>query len=231
MPYEETIIDLDTPRPQWYLDINPRGLVPAIKYSVPGIYDDEIITESSTVSQFLVDSFPSPLMPSPREDPTAPLRRARMQWFIDTFNSKITPQQMALLKAPSAEQSAAVDTAVAMMEKEIEPLLKDAKPFYGGSEELTFVETQVAPFVLRLMEMSADGEHVKGSSCYLAWKDVLTRPSRYIPHSLGERLNALPNFGKWAKAMRGKKSVMGIYDAQATLDGFKRKYGDKFEKV
>lgn len=26
LPYEEVIIDLDTPRPQWYLDINPRGL-------------------------------------------------------------------------------------------------------------------------------------------------------------------------------------------------------------
>ena len=25
LPFEETIIDLDTPRPQWYLDINPRG--------------------------------------------------------------------------------------------------------------------------------------------------------------------------------------------------------------
>lgn len=24
LPYEEVIIDLDTPRPQWYLDINPR---------------------------------------------------------------------------------------------------------------------------------------------------------------------------------------------------------------
>ena len=26
LPFEETIIDLDTPRPQGYLDINPRGL-------------------------------------------------------------------------------------------------------------------------------------------------------------------------------------------------------------
>ena len=28
LPFEETIIDLDTPRPQWYLDINPRGKLP-----------------------------------------------------------------------------------------------------------------------------------------------------------------------------------------------------------
>ena len=25
LEFEETIIDLDTPRPKWYLDINPRG--------------------------------------------------------------------------------------------------------------------------------------------------------------------------------------------------------------
>ena len=25
LPFEETLIDLETPRPQWYLDINPRG--------------------------------------------------------------------------------------------------------------------------------------------------------------------------------------------------------------
>jgi glutathione S-transferase len=49
LDFEEVIIDLDKPREQWYLDINPRGLVPSIKYTVPGLYDEEIITESSIV--------------------------------------------------------------------------------------------------------------------------------------------------------------------------------------
>ena len=30
LEFEETIIDLDTPRPQWYLDINPRGTHPTL---------------------------------------------------------------------------------------------------------------------------------------------------------------------------------------------------------
>ena len=35
LPFEETIIDLDTPRPQWYLDINPRGIFATlIKHSI-----------------------------------------------------------------------------------------------------------------------------------------------------------------------------------------------------
>lgn len=63
LPYEEVIIDLNTPRPQWYLDINPRGLVPSIKYTVPGVYDGEILTESAVVSQFLMEEFPGRLLP------------------------------------------------------------------------------------------------------------------------------------------------------------------------
>lgn len=67
LPHEEVIIDLNTPRPQWYLDINPRGLVPSIKYSKEGVYDEEIVTESAIVSQFLMDEFPSSLLPGSQE--------------------------------------------------------------------------------------------------------------------------------------------------------------------
>ena len=34
---------------------------------------------------------------------------------------------------------------VAMLEKEIEPLLKDAKPFFGGSERMTMAEVSAGP--------------------------------------------------------------------------------------
>ena len=182
-----------------------------MKYTVPGIYTDEILTESSTVSQFLADSFPSPLMPSTREDPTAPLRRARMQWVIDTWNAKLAPFQMGILKAATAEKEGKVDECVAAIEKEIEPQLKDAKPFFGGSKELTFVETQLAPFVLRLYAFSREGE--------------------YIPHSLAEKLGRLPHWGPWAQAMMSRPSVLKIWEEKAFMDGFKKKYGGMFEKM
>ena len=193
-----------------YLQINPRGLVPAMQYTVPGVYSDEIITESSTVCQFLADSFPGPLMPSPREDPTAPLRRARMQWFVDTWNSKLAPYQMNLLKAPAAEKEGKVDECVAAIEKELAPLLKDAGPFFGGSEEFTFVEAMLAPFVIRLYAFSEEGE--------------------FIPKSLAEKLGRVDGWGGWAKAVMGRKSVLGIWDRETTMMGFKKKYGAAFEK-
>lgn len=48
LEFEEVIIDLNKPREPWYLkEVNPRGLVPALKYG------DEVIIESGVVTQFL----------------------------------------------------------------------------------------------------------------------------------------------------------------------------------
>jgi len=202
LPFEEVIIDLNTPRPQWYLDINPRGLVPSIKYTVPGLMDDEIVTESQIVAQFLCDSFPSPLLPGSKESPTSALQRARIGFFVDTWNSKVQSYQLAVLRAADdAEKQTKVDEWAATIEKEIEPLLANAAPFFGGSEELTFAEVIAAPFLLRYFDMSRDGE--------------------LIPASFAERLEKLPHFGKWSKAVMARPSVRTIYDAPAVIEGMK----------
>ncbi|KAG0287635.1 hypothetical protein BGZ98_004566, partial [Dissophora globulifera] len=52
--YEEVIIDLTKPRPDWYLkDINPYGQVPAMK-----IDDRHVIYESLFVAEYLSDLRP-----------------------------------------------------------------------------------------------------------------------------------------------------------------------------
>ena len=182
-----------------------------MKYSVPGVMDEEIIYESAVVSQFLCDAFPSTLLPATREDPTAPLRRARINFFVDAWNSKISSFQMSLLKASGAEKEEKVDECVAAVKKEIEPLLADAKPFFGGSKELTYAEVIVAPFLLRLYSFSNDNE--------------------YMPKSLAKKMDALPNFGPWAKAVMQQPSVTKIWDEKTSLEGFKNKYGKVFSKV
>lgn len=68
-----------------------------------------------------------------------------------------------------------------------------------------------APFIIRLYSFSHENE--------------------YIPSSLAKKLDQLPNFGKWAKATTERPSVLKIWDQKATLDGFKRKYGNVFEKI
>jgi glutathione S-transferase len=182
LPHEEVIIDLSKPRPQWYLDLNPRGLVPTIAYSVPGLFDDELIFESGIIAQFLADSFPGPFLPASKESPTSALQRARINLLVDAWNSKVGPHMFPMFMATetSAKEDFVAKIAGAV-EKEIEPLLANATPFFNGSEELTLAEAYIAP------------------------------------KSLAEKFDALPNFAKWAKAVRARPSVTGIYDAQKVL--------------
>ena len=205
LPYSEVIIDLNTPREQWYLDINPRGLVPTIAYSVPGLFDkEEIVTESAIVAQFLADAFPGPFLPASKESPTSALQRARINFFFDTWSNKVGSHHFSLYMASDAAAKDEIATKlVAAVEKEIEPLLANAAPFFNGSQELTLAEALVAPFLVRLYDSSEEGE--------------------LVPKSLAEKLDALPNFAKWAKVVRARPSVNGIYDAKKVLEVTKAK--------
>lgn len=117
-----------------------RGLVPAIKYSDEHL-KDEIITESAIVAQFLADKFPSHLLPASNGSPKAALERARINFFIDTWNTKIGSFMFAIFRASTDEEKEVKSKEwVAAVAKDIEPQLKTANPFFGGSSELTLAE-------------------------------------------------------------------------------------------
>jgi glutathione S-transferase len=203
LPYEIVQIDLGVPRPQWYLDINPRGLVPSLKYQVEGAGDEEILTESLIVSQFLADSFPSTLLPATQADATAPLRRARIAFFIDTWATKVSSQQFGImLNDDVSEKERLAGEWAKAVEKEIEPLLADAKPFFGNSDEFSFADAMVAPFVVRWEALSQDGS--------------------LVPTSFWEKVNVLPNFSRWAKAIKARPSVASTFDAATIVANSKK---------
>lgn len=102
--------------------------------------EKEIITESAIVAQFLADSRPSHLLPASLADPKAPLFRARVAFFTDTWNTKVQANLFTLLKAEGEEQEKITQDIAKAIEKEIEPLLKDAAPFFGGKSEMTMAE-------------------------------------------------------------------------------------------
>ncbi|ERS95690.1 glutathione S-transferase [Sporothrix schenckii 1099-18] len=197
IPFEEVIIDLDRPRDPWYLEVNPRGLVPSIKYG------DEIITESAVVAQFLADLHPdkAPLVPTSTAA-GGPLARARIAFFVDTYFTKVHSHVIKLGQAKTAdEQAAAGDAIVAAAVKELEPLLAGgaksastpaAKPFFGGSERLTLAEVLTGSFVLRLVRLSKLGVY----------------PSN-VPAAAAEKA---PAFWAWAEAVAAHPSVTGIFD-------------------
>ncbi|KAK7720831.1 hypothetical protein SLS63_009614 [Diaporthe eres] len=139
IPFEEEIIDLSTPRTPEYLKVNPRGLVPSLSYN------GEILTESAVVAQFLADTYPSHLLPA-STDPNGALTRARIAFFVDAWFTKVNSFWFKALFAKTAEDAnESAEELVKGIAKEIEPLLKDAGPFFGGSKKLTFAEASRAP--------------------------------------------------------------------------------------
>lgn len=134
LPFEEEIIDLSVPRTAEYLAVNPRGLVPSLSYN------GQIITESAIVAQFLADAYPSHLVPT-GGTPEAALARAKINFFVDTFFSKANAHyHKALFAKTDAEAEEAAAEFVKQIEKEVEPLLSDAAPYFGGSKILTLAE-------------------------------------------------------------------------------------------
>lgn len=107
------------------------------------------------------------------------------------------------MKVGEAEKDEKCREWAAVVEKEIEPLLSDAAPFFGASKDLTLAEAIVSPFLLRWYSISADGE--------------------MIPSSFVKKLDSLPNFSKWAKAVRENESVLKIYDERSFVELFKKK--------
>lgn len=86
--------------------------------------------------------------------------------------------------------------------KEIEPLLKDAKPFFGGSSKVTLAEALTAPFILRVYAMTKHG---------------------LLPQAIADGFGKLPNFSKWAGEVVKQESVLYIWDEVPTIEGTRKK--------
>ncbi|KAI9786267.1 MAG: hypothetical protein M1816_008076 [Peltula sp. TS41687] len=209
LKYEEVIIDLETPREEWYLKINPRGLVPALKYN------DELITESAVITQFLVDAHPSHLVPaSNASPPDGALARARISFFADTYTSKIQPVMFRAFQAIGASDDEGVkkclDEMLVTLKKEIEPQLEQETSggkFFRGSEKLTLAECLTAGFVVRWYAYARGG---------------------LVPREFLDGLAELKNFSRWSQALTEHESVKYVFDEKKTVEGTKRMIEKKF---
>jgi len=59
---------------------------------------------------------------------------------VDTYFTKVNSLFFGALRATGEERDVEVKKITDAIKKEIEPLLKDAKPFFGGAERLTLAE-------------------------------------------------------------------------------------------
>ncbi|KAJ5612825.1 thioredoxin-like protein [Penicillium lagena] len=189
LPFEELIIDYSKARTPEYLKINPSGKVPTM------IYNDNIIFESAIIAQFLVDSVPSTHLIPRTGEPEGALMRGRIALFVETYSSKANLYYYRMIEAKTDEDAEELGQRyVDAVVTEIEPLLQDAKPFFGGSDRLTMAEILTASFILRIFT--------------LPFTENAPLPKSMIA-GLTERA---PKFCAWAKITIMHPSVIGIYN-------------------
>ncbi|KAF3927682.1 hypothetical protein ABW21_db0203398 [Orbilia brochopaga] len=205
LPFTRVFIDLDTPRPDWYLKINPRGTVPALSFTSPEYNGGAvtIVNESLVILSFLADLVPGKLLPAVPSDHLktvhAAAQRARIAFFIDTWGGKVGNGLTKVLLTAAANGDGGTEAAeavVKVIEAEIEPLLARAEGesvFFGEEGRVSLAEIVAAPFLLRSF----------------AWADA-----GFVTPKLKDQLLALPNFGRWAAEVVKLETLLREFDRE-----------------
>jgi glutathione S-transferase len=92
LDYEHVPVPRARPRPDWYLELNPFGGVPAIRDG------DLVLAESQAILRYLATR-------DGRDDlyPTDPARRARVDWALDAWTTTVFPRIFPLYRSLVAE--------------------------------------------------------------------------------------------------------------------------------
>ncbi|KAH7414140.1 glutathione S-transferase [Phaeosphaeria sp. MPI-PUGE-AT-0046c] len=143
LPYQ--YIEVDPYRkPQSLLDVNPRGLVPAIRHG-----PSWSTHESTVIMEYLEDMSSST---SPALLPRDAQIRATQRLWTDHINRNVIPWFYKLLQAQDATDQV---THATELRNQISTLVDAAHPtgpFFLGPE-MSFVDVQIAPWVVRLRKV------------------------------------------------------------------------------
>ncbi|OCK80640.1 glutathione S-transferase [Lepidopterella palustris CBS 459.81] len=138
IPYQYIEVD-PYKKPQSLLEVNPRGLVPALRHGPTWSCH-----ESSVLMEYLEDlNVGQALLPS------NPQARATCRLWSDHINRNIIPAFYRFLQEQDAQKQV---THASELQSEIDKLVAAADPtgpFFLGPA-MSFVDVQVAPWIIRL---------------------------------------------------------------------------------
>ncbi|KAL4064249.1 glutathione S-transferase [Scleroderma yunnanense] len=137
-----------------FLEINPKGLVPAVEYKEKALYESLILLE------FLEDAYPSY---SPNLLPSDPYERAYERIWVDHIAKAIVPAWMRLLMAQPNEREKQ-DSARKELYEAQKRLLNEVKGPYFAGEQFTLVDVAIAPWIVR--------DYVLAENRGYKWEDV-----------------------------------------------------------
>jgi hypothetical protein len=135
-----------------FLDINPKGLVPAIEFH------GKPLRESLVVAEFGVeDAFPR----APRLLPSDPFARGRMGLWIDHASKQVVP---AFFRALQAQEPDAQRDGVDALSAALRELADEVGGPYFFGEQFTLIDAVVAPVRVGLVFLGSRSRTVSSSS-------------------------------------------------------------------
>ncbi|GAT27121.1 glutathione transferase [Aspergillus luchuensis] len=138
IPYQYIEVD-PYKKPQSLLDVNPRGLVPALRHGDWGSY------ESSVLLEYLEDlNVGTPLLP-----PGDAKLRAHCRLWTDFINRHIVPNFYRVLQEQDTQKQIANAQELRDAFNTLVGAADAQGPFFLGAQ-ISFVDVQVAPWVIRL---------------------------------------------------------------------------------
>jgi len=153
----DTIEVSGRPKPDWYLNINPRGKVPAIR--IPSD-DNTVVYESAICDEYLCDYYGSQIRADDGSGesggpknlmPASPSERARIRLLNDHSHNVVGPAQFTFLMNKDASRDEELNEALnASLDTYDDALKASGGPFLMG-ESFTLTDVHFAPFFLRLL--------------------------------------------------------------------------------
>ncbi|KAA8534263.1 hypothetical protein F0562_031780 [Nyssa sinensis] len=135
VPYQMHLINTSE-KPQWFLEVNPEGKVPVLKF------DDKCIPDSDVIVGLIEEKYPNPPLSPPPE--------------LASVGSKIFPSFVKFLK--SKDPSDGSEQALLDELKALDEHLKEHGPYING-ENITAVDLSLAP---KLYHLEVALGHFKG---------------------------------------------------------------------
>lgn len=125
-------------KPKLLLDINPKGLVPALSHGDWGCYESTVLIE-------YLEDFDQSRNILPRE----PQLRAHSRLWADHVNRTIIPGFYRYLQAQEAEDQVKFASELTDNIAKLVDAADASGPFFYGNQ-LTFVDVEIAPWVIRM---------------------------------------------------------------------------------
>lgn len=169
LQHERREVPLARPRPQWYLDVNPVGGIPAIQDG------DLILSESNAILRYLANR-EGRIDLYPREPPA----RAAVDEFLDRFSMVLRPALLSVERPALGMGGADVDAAAARRaETDIFDTLwlfdRLVEPQGYALGWFTIADAAAAPALYRTTHTGLD---LSPFPNLLRWRDTLTsRPA------------------------------------------------------